>query len=377
MSDFLTITGLVATQPRHIVTSEGLPITSFRLASTQRRFDRSQEKWIDGETNWYTITAFRQLAIHAAGSIAKGQRVVLSGRLRIRDWENGERTGTTIDIEADSLGHDLAWGTSVFTRSITTSSPKDATATAAASHESSATPTTDPPEAEADVDDRAAVLTDRTRMRSPRQCRCRSDRSARSWAHLSVHGKCRGCAGQLRSRLISGAAPIRGRVDGGSRWQRSAGSRSSHSRPPRAVALAGCVPTEPMPTPTGSTTVRDADPHPDPAAPDVRPHRHGRGELRVLRVPGREDGDDLRHERMAAACIQNLVERRLQQGRHGSHLRIETAIGEQADSVIFSVRFQGECLIGQIFQARHGTATRAPILGTGTCLVGATRPIDF
>ena len=103
MSDHLTITGLVATPPRHIVTSEGLPITSFRLASTQRRFDRGQDKWIDGETNWYTITAFRQLAIHAAGSIEKGQRVVLSGRLRIRDWENGERTGTTIDIEADAL----------------------------------------------------------------------------------------------------------------------------------------------------------------------------------------------------------------------------------------------------------------------------------
>ncbi|MCU1509507.1 MAG: single-stranded DNA-binding protein [Glaciihabitans sp.] len=44
MSGHITITGLVATQPRHIVTSEGLPITSFRLASTQRRFDTSAEK---------------------------------------------------------------------------------------------------------------------------------------------------------------------------------------------------------------------------------------------------------------------------------------------------------------------------------------------
>ena len=154
MSDHLTITGLVATPPRHIVTSEGLPITSFRLASTQRRFDRSQDKWIDGETNWYTITAFRQLAIHAASSIEKGQRVVLSGRLRIRDWENGERTGTTVDIEADALGHDLAWGTSAFTRSIATSSSKDAAATEADAEAA--------PEAAADdaPDDRAAVLTE-------------------------------------------------------------------------------------------------------------------------------------------------------------------------------------------------------------------------
>jgi single-strand DNA-binding protein len=121
MTDSITLTGLVATTPRHIVTSEGLAISSFRLASTQRRFDRSSERWIDGETNWYTITAFRQLAINAAASISKGQRVVVAGRLRIREWETGERTGTTIEIEADALGHDLAWGTSAFTRSISSS----------------------------------------------------------------------------------------------------------------------------------------------------------------------------------------------------------------------------------------------------------------
>lgn len=120
MSDTLTLTGLVATDPRHLVTSEGLPITNFRLASTQRRFDRSQERWIDGDTNWYTITTFRQLAINSAGSVKKGERVIVTGRLRLRDWNNGERTGTNIDIEADAVGHDLAWGTSTFSRSIST-----------------------------------------------------------------------------------------------------------------------------------------------------------------------------------------------------------------------------------------------------------------
>jgi single-strand DNA-binding protein len=121
MTDSITLTGLVATAPRHIVTSEGLPITSFRLASTQRRFDRSAQRWIDGDTNWYTITTFRQLAINGAGSISKGDRIVVAGRLRIREWENGERTGTTIDVEADAVGHDLAWGTSTFSRSVNSS----------------------------------------------------------------------------------------------------------------------------------------------------------------------------------------------------------------------------------------------------------------
>ncbi len=118
MSDTITVQGLVATTPRHIITSEGLPITSFRMATTSRRFDRAEEQWVDGETNWFTVTAFRSLAQNIAASIEKGQRVVVVGRLRIRDWENGERSGTNVEIEADTIGHNLAWGSAVFTRSV-------------------------------------------------------------------------------------------------------------------------------------------------------------------------------------------------------------------------------------------------------------------
>ena len=103
-----------------------MPITSFRLASTQRRYDRGAQKWIDGETNWYTVTAFRQLAVNVVGSVNKGQRVVVNGKLRVRDWESGDRAGTTVEIDADALGHDLAWGTSVFTRSVASTVANDA-----------------------------------------------------------------------------------------------------------------------------------------------------------------------------------------------------------------------------------------------------------
>ncbi len=121
-SDLITVTGLVATTPRHILTSEGLSITSFRVASNQRRFDRGQQRWIDTETNWFTITSFRQLALNSSTSVEKGQRVIVTGRLRIREWDNGERVGTTIEIEADSIGHDLLWGTAKFSRTMVSSS---------------------------------------------------------------------------------------------------------------------------------------------------------------------------------------------------------------------------------------------------------------
>lgn len=117
MIDTVTVSGIVATTPRHIVTSEGLAITSFRLASTQRRFDKGASAWVDVDTNWYTLVAFRQLAINAERSIHKGDRVIASGRVKVRDWQHDDRSGTAIEIEAESIGHDLVWGTSDFTRS--------------------------------------------------------------------------------------------------------------------------------------------------------------------------------------------------------------------------------------------------------------------
>ena len=116
MNDTITLTGLVATTPKHIVTSEQVTVTSFRLAATQRRFDTEAQKWVDGDTNWYTVTAFRDLAVNVIGSIVKGQRILVTGRLRVRDWATDDKSGTNVEVEAETMGHDLRWGDAQFTR---------------------------------------------------------------------------------------------------------------------------------------------------------------------------------------------------------------------------------------------------------------------
>ena len=83
MSELISVAGLVATTPRHLITQDGLPITSFRLAASQRKFDRNQNKWVDGETNWFTVTGFRQLAINTSTSVSKGDRILVTGKLQI------------------------------------------------------------------------------------------------------------------------------------------------------------------------------------------------------------------------------------------------------------------------------------------------------
>lgn len=114
--DRITITGNVATEPEFKRTAGGVPITTFRVARDLRRYDRAAGAWTDAGTNWYTVSVFRALADHAFRSLNKGDRVILTGLLRLREWDNGTRRGTAVEIDADAIGHDLRWGTSTFAK---------------------------------------------------------------------------------------------------------------------------------------------------------------------------------------------------------------------------------------------------------------------
>ncbi|MBK0419193.1 single-stranded DNA-binding protein [Leucobacter sp. CSA1] len=116
MNTPVSIVGIVATDPRLVQTGSSIPLCSFRVASSDRRYDRERQEWVPGETNWFTVSAFRTLAAHAHQSFAKGDRVIVSGRLRVRRWEANEKSGISVEIDADALGHDLRWGVSRFTK---------------------------------------------------------------------------------------------------------------------------------------------------------------------------------------------------------------------------------------------------------------------
>ena len=117
MAETVTVRGTVATSPRHLAPEAGVPITSFRLVTNDRRRGRRSGASVpDAQSNWFTVTAFDELAVSAAACIARGDPLVVAGRLCVRDWE-GEQLGVTVEIEAEAIGHDLTWGRSEFTRS--------------------------------------------------------------------------------------------------------------------------------------------------------------------------------------------------------------------------------------------------------------------
>ncbi len=117
MNDLImTINGWVATEPSQHVGPTGARLTSFRMASTSRFYDREKGEWTDGRTEWFTIKVFRSAAITVANSIHKGQPVTVNGRFRTAEWEGDGGPRVDLVIDATSVGHDLTRGTAEFTR---------------------------------------------------------------------------------------------------------------------------------------------------------------------------------------------------------------------------------------------------------------------
>lgn len=124
MNDIITVRGFVATEPKSSTTPGGTGTASFRLGSTERRFDRSNDVWVDGHTNWFRVEAFRHLAGNIGCSVKKGQRVIVVGKLKLRQWEHDGKIYHAAEIVAESVGHDLMWGSANFIRTTGSSNPQ-------------------------------------------------------------------------------------------------------------------------------------------------------------------------------------------------------------------------------------------------------------
>jgi single-strand DNA-binding protein len=95
----------------------GVPVATFRVACTPRRYQRKTDEWVDGDTQWYTITAWRGLAENCAASLRRGDPVAVHGRLNAQVWTNSAGIEvTSFEVDALLVGHDLNRGVGRFTR---------------------------------------------------------------------------------------------------------------------------------------------------------------------------------------------------------------------------------------------------------------------
>ena len=105
----ITIVGNLTDDPELRYTPNGAAVVKFRVAVNRRYRDESGQ-WKDGDTSYFTVNAWRNLAENIAESLTRGTRVVVAGRLQMRSWEtpDGDKR-SVVEIEADEVGPSLKW----------------------------------------------------------------------------------------------------------------------------------------------------------------------------------------------------------------------------------------------------------------------------
>lgn len=113
----ITVVGNLTADPELRYTQNGLPVANFTIASTPRNFDRQANEWKDGEALFLRASVWREFAEHVAGSLTKGMRVIATGRLKQRSYQDREGNNrTAIELEVDEIGPSLRYATAQVTR---------------------------------------------------------------------------------------------------------------------------------------------------------------------------------------------------------------------------------------------------------------------
>lgn len=108
----ITIVGNLTADPELRYTQNGLPVANFTIASTPRHFDKDSNSWKDDEALFLRCSVWRDFAENLAGSLTKGNRVIATGRLKQRSYEDREgNKRTAYELEVDEIGPSLRYAT--------------------------------------------------------------------------------------------------------------------------------------------------------------------------------------------------------------------------------------------------------------------------
>jgi len=107
----VTIVGNLTRDPELRYTPSGQANASFGVAVNRRWMNRQTNEW-EERVSFFNVVCWREMADNVSESLAKGARVVVTGRLEQRSWEteNGDKR-SVIEIVADEVGPSLRWAT--------------------------------------------------------------------------------------------------------------------------------------------------------------------------------------------------------------------------------------------------------------------------
>lgn len=112
----VTVQGWLGSNPQ-LREAAGTPVANFRVGCTPRRFSRVHNSWVDGPTQWYSVSAWRA-GENRSRSLHLGDPVIVHGRLNQRSYERNGVEVPVLEIDAVAVGHDLSRGVGSFTKNV-------------------------------------------------------------------------------------------------------------------------------------------------------------------------------------------------------------------------------------------------------------------
>lgn len=120
----ITICGNLTRDPELRYTSSGQANARLGVAVNRRWRNRASGEW-EESTSFFNVTCWGDLAENVAETLTKGARVIVTGRLEQRSYEDRDgNQRSVVEIIADELGPSLRWATAEVNR-ISRSSPAD------------------------------------------------------------------------------------------------------------------------------------------------------------------------------------------------------------------------------------------------------------
>jgi single-strand DNA-binding protein len=108
----MEIAGNLTGDPELRFTASGTAVATLNVGVNERRRNTKTGEWEDGNTTFFRVIVWNQPAEHVAESLTRGMRVMVTGIMRQRSYEDKEGTTRYMwEITAEEVGVSLRYAT--------------------------------------------------------------------------------------------------------------------------------------------------------------------------------------------------------------------------------------------------------------------------
>ena len=116
----ITITGNLTKDPELRFTQSGTAVADFSIAVTPRTYNKQTQEWEDGDPQFYRCSVWRDAAENVAETLRKGMRVIATGRVSLRSYENRDgQQRSELSLQVDEVGPSLRYARAQVTKAPT------------------------------------------------------------------------------------------------------------------------------------------------------------------------------------------------------------------------------------------------------------------